>query len=155
MHSASPVTSGEGSTFHASDEVNQLQDGCALEIILTRDRSGCGGSPASASPPSCGGLENNSGVIVETSCSTENVFSPSKRLKGPVFVGGYVHSMPRILHLRQCGVCFSHLRFAIAHELHAFVSKLRGMLATGIKHNVEEAEMLTMSLFSPCGRYPD
>lgn len=35
------------------------------------------------------------------------------------FLGGYLHSTPLLLHLWQRGVCFPHLRFALAHALHA------------------------------------
>lgn len=61
------------------------------------------------------------------SCSTGYVSSPPQRMKQVCFVGGYVHSVPRLLHLRQCGLSFPHLRFAVAQASHAFVSRAMAM----------------------------
>jgi len=73
------------------------------------------------------------------SISTGNVSSPPQRTKQVGFVGGYVHSTPRLLHLRQCGVSFPHLRFAVAQASHAFFSDL-------VAINVRVA-------FTICGRW--
>jgi hypothetical protein len=65
------------------------------------------------------------------SCSTGNVSSPPQRTKQVGFVGGYVHSVPRRLHLRQRGISFPHLRFAVAQASHAFVSRVVAMFVGG------------------------
>lgn len=73
------------------------------------------------------------------SCSTGNVSSPPQRTKQVGFVGGYVHSVPRLLHLRQCGISFPHLRFAVAQASHAFVSRVVAMfVGGGPSQSVEE-----------------
>jgi len=38
-----------------------------------------------------------------------------------------MHLRPRVLHLRQCGVCFPHRRFAEAHDSQALDSCSAGM----------------------------
>lgn len=70
------------------------------------------------------------------SCSTGNVSSPPQRTKQVGFVGGYVHSVPRLLHLRQCGISFPHLRFAVAQASHAFVSRVVAMFVGGGFHSL-------------------
>ena len=63
------------------------------------------------------------------SCSIGNVSSPLQRTNRVGLVGGYVHSVPRLLHLRHCGISFPHFRFAVAQASHAFVSRVVAMFA--------------------------
>ena len=44
--------------------------------------------------------------------------------------------MPRLLHLRQCGVSLLHFRFESAQAPHAFVSEVVAMFVNGGFHNV-------------------
>ena len=67
----------------------------------------------------------------KTSCSTGDVSSPPQRMKQVGFVGGYVHSVPCLLHLKHCGISFPHLRFAVAQAAHAFVSRVVAMFVGG------------------------
>ena len=67
--------------------------------------------------------------------STGKMSSPPQRTKQVGFVGGYVHSVPRLLHLRQCGISFPHLRFAVAQASHAFISRVVAMFVGGGFHN--------------------
>ena len=69
------------------------------------------------------------------SWSTGGVSSPPQRTKLVRFVEGYVHSIPRFLHLKQCGICFPHLRLAVAQGLHAFVSDVVTICAADSFHN--------------------
>jgi hypothetical protein len=82
--------------------------------------------------------------------------SPSQRTKQVGLVGGYVHSMARPLHLRQCGNSLSHLRFALAQASHALLSKVVAMFLGGVfdrKTDQLLARLLRLD-DSECGRYP-
>ena len=57
--------------------------------------------------------------------------SPPHRTKQVGFASGYMHSLALSRHLRQDGISFPHLRFAVAQVLHALVSRAVAMLAAG------------------------
>ncbi len=129
------ISAGGNRTFQVSVEENQVEaSGLSMRPMGNPEISNA--KDALPSPPPVVGKsesdedKDNCCVLYGNISGSTRVASSSLLRTNEVgFVGGYVHSMPRALHRRQCGNCFPHLRFAAAHALHALVSRIRVMLS--------------------------